>query len=143
MFHWSVFKKSRKCIAREFLITYTKFSTKFSTYLLVRPQVLGYGTHPSVPVLVLKKTKSCTRVLGFGFLIRFIPLKNRHILAVFENMHVSLVNFQKKAESLGLSSSSRSYLYLCYPVWYRYFSTGTGTSLGILSQITSNSILIF
>ena len=140
MFHWSVFKKSRKCSARGFLITHTKFSTKFSTYLLVgtgvrySPQCTSTGT---------KKTKSCTRVLGFGFLIRFIPLKNRHILAVFENMHVSLVNFQKKAESLGLSSSSRSYLYLCYPVWYRYFSTGTGTSLGILSQITSNSILIF
>jgi len=35
MFHWSVFKKSRKCSARGFLITHTKFSTKFSTYLLV------------------------------------------------------------------------------------------------------------
>ena len=44
LFHWSVFKKSRKLQGSRFLAKYTKFSTKFSTYR---------GTVVLVPVPVL------------------------------------------------------------------------------------------
>jgi hypothetical protein len=42
---------------------------------------------------IFKKFKS---VLGFGFILIFLPIKNRDFFRNFQNVHISVVRFQKK-----------------------------------------------